>query len=88
MSALFSALFDNFIPSSSISSEDSLIPAVSLNKNLTPPIEQAEDTISLVVPAFSLTIDTFSPIIAFISVDFQEFGRPITTTLTSLEIEL
>ena len=88
MSALFSALFDNLIPSSSISLEDSLIPAVSLNKNLTPPIEHAEDTTSLVVPAFSLTIDTFSPIIALIKVDFPEFGRPITATLTSLEIEL
>ena len=88
MSALFSALFDNLIPSSSISLEDSLIPAVSLNKNLTPPIEHAEDTTSLVVPAFSLTIDTLSPIIALIKVDFPEFGRPITTTLTSLEIEL
>ena len=52
MSALLSALFDNLIPSSSILLEDSLIPAVSLNKNLIPPIEHAEETTSLVVPCF------------------------------------
>ena len=88
MSALLSAFLDNSMPSFSILSKVFLIPAVSLKTNLIPSIKQEEVTTSLVVPCFSLTIDTFLPIIALIRVDFPEFGGPITTTFTSLEIEL
>ena len=48
----------------------------------TPSISTVEETMSLVVPGSSLTIDKFSSNKQFINDDFPAFGGPVTTTLT------
>ena len=64
------------IPSVSITSDVSRIPAVSINLNSVPSITQVSSITSLVVPAMSETIALSSPTSAFNRVDFPAFGAP------------
>ena len=68
------------IPKPSISSVVSRIPAVSINRNPTPPIEISSSMVSRVVPAISLTIALSSFKSAFNKVDFPTFGSPTMAT--------
>ena len=64
----------------------SRIPAVSMNRNSTPPITQVSSTVSRVVPGTSETMARSSCSSAFSNVLFPLFGAPTMATGTPLRI--
>ncbi len=80
ISASSSFLKVRTIPIFSISSDVSLIPAVSIKRNNVPSMLNVSSIVSLVVPAMSETIARSSPRIAFRSVLLPVFVAPAIAT--------